>query len=185
MVKLSAAFFHDESSTTIGGLRKCSSACQTITWCLSVSASRSESRGLLCSLSSASWETNTKNTLEVAGLFFFLCFWFCRYLATITSQLIPLGIATYFLTKSIQCLLCQTKYLTNKACISAYYLLLILGRINKKLLSCVSRFWLLRGWRDLGESVKKENLWQKSFLRIRWNEFLKICEQWYWLISKS
>ena len=28
-------------------------------------------------------------------------------------------------------------------------------------------------------SIKKENLWQKSFLQIIWNEFLKICGKRY------
>ena len=33
--------------------------------------------------------------------------------------------------------------------------------------------------RGLSESVKKENLWQKSFLPIILNEVLKMCEKWY------
>ena len=36
----------------------------------------------------------------------------------------------------------------------------------------------------LSESVKKENLWWKSFSWIIWNEFLKICEKWYLLMEK-
>ena len=49
----------------------------------------------------------------------------------------------------------------------------------------LSRFWPLRGWGGLGESVKKENLWQKSFLKKILNEVLKICEKWYLLKLKG
>ena len=45
-------------------------------------------------------------------------------------------------------------------------------------LSCLSH------QRGLSESVKKENSWRKSFLRIIRNEVLKICEKWYLLFEK-
>ena len=36
----------------------------------------------------------------------------------------------------------------------------------------------------LSESVKIDNLWQKSFLQIMMTEVLKICEKWYLLMQK-
>ena len=41
----------------------------------------------------------------------------------------------------------------------------------------LSRFWLIRGWQVWVNLLKKENLWQKSFFQIMWNEVLKSCRK--------
>ena len=46
----------------------------------------------------------------------------------------------------------------------------ILGKIDKKAFVTLNRFWLLSGWGYLGESFKKENLWQKCFSdNVEWS----------------
>ena len=63
-------------------------------------------------------------------------------------------------------------------------LLTVRGHRRKTFIT-LSGFWSLRlGEWGLCESVKKENLRGKSFLRIIWNGFLKICEKWNLLILK-
>ena len=47
---------------------------------------------------------------------------------------------------------------------------------QQKTFATLSGFWPLRGWEGLGESVKKENLWQKFFFRWMLYEALKISE---------
>ena len=46
----------------------------------------------------------------------------------------------------------------------------ILGKIDQKAFVTLNRFWVLRGWGHLGESFKKENLWQKCFSdNVEWS----------------
>ena len=40
-----------------------------------------------------------------------------------------------------------------------------------------SKFWLLRGWGDLGDSFKKENFVIYIFVQIVLNEILNSCNQ--------
>ena len=51
------------------------------------------------------------------------------------------------------------------------------GASTKKTFVTLSRFWPLKGWRGLSESVQNENLLQKSFLKKILNEVLQNCKK--------
>ena len=63
----------------------------------------------------------------------------------------------------------------NMKIFEAGYLLHI--RASRYRIVTLSGFWLLRGWRDLGESIKKGEFATNFFFPIKVSEVLKTCKK--------